>query len=142
MKKLKFSFKVISELEEEFDFTYNVIESDNIESDYDEIIGDILFALSFSDLLPAKIGIEGEFKLDLTAQNIIQHSLIVDNKKIDVPIDVIKNICSWSCFTKEDTIEAKKIKALNEFAKQYPQSTSGDLQTFVLGMNAMQNLLT
>lgn len=41
----------------------------------------------------------------------------------------------------DESIEAKKIKALNEFAKQYPQSTFGDLQTFVLGMNAMQNLM-
>lgn len=41
----------------------------------------------------------------------------------------------------DESIEAQKIKALNDFAKQYPQSTSGDLQTFVLGMNAMQNLL-
>ena len=62
----------------------------------------------------------------------ITESLFEQFAEICKPENMVKN---------DESIEAKKIKALNEFAKQYPQSTSGDLQTFALGMNAMQNLL-
>lgn len=37
-------------------------------------------------------------------------------------------------------IEQKKTDALNAFKAQHPTSTSGDLQTFVLGMQAMEQI--
>lgn len=34
----------------------------------------------------------------------------------------------------EETYNKLSLKALNEFKAKYPQATSGDLQTFVLGL--------
>lgn len=38
------------------------------------------------------------------------------------------------------TVEKRKVIALNTFKKTYPNLTSGDLATFVLGMKAMENI--
>lgn len=42
----------------------------------------------------------------------------------------------------QSELEKKKTEALTAFQKQYPASNSGDLQTFILGMNAMETILT
>jgi hypothetical protein len=36
--------------------------------------------------------------------------------------------------------EKAKKEALEDFRKQYPNATSGDLQAFVLGMQAMEKI--
>lgn len=146
MKKLKFSFKGISSIEEGYKFTHYVINTDNTDEtihsdDLDTIVEDILDSFVNNKILPFNVEMEGKFTIDLSIPHSTTIILIVNNEQIKIPLDVARDIRSWSCFAQEETIEAKKIKALNEFAKQYPQSTSGDLQTFVLGMNAMQNLL-
>lgn len=140
MKKLKFRFKGIYSDEEGYYFTFYVIDTDN-NNLKDKYVIEILDILVKHGLLPTKTNFEGKFTVDFTMPHSTTVLLIVDNEKIDGLIHAFKEIHEMDCFAKEDSIETKKIKALNEFAKQNPQLTSSDLEIFVEGMNAMQNLM-